>query len=69
MDEAENQNNRLEHKEEKKSTQSEQEEEKRIQRNKGLGTCGTTLNIPISESLRCQKEKRKNKKLKTYLKK
>ena len=31
---------------------------------RGLGT----LNIPKSESLGCQKEKRKSKKLKTYLK-
>ena len=31
-----------------------------------LGTSETTLNIPTSESQECQKEKRKNKKLKTY---
>ena len=36
---------------------------------RGLGNCGTTLNVPISESQGCQKEKRKSKKLKTYLKK
>ena len=35
---------------------------------RGLGTFRTTLNIPTSESQGCQKEKRKNKKLKTYLK-
>ena len=35
---------------------------------RGLGTSKTTLNIPTSESLGCQKEKRKMKKLKTYLK-
>ena len=34
---------------------------------RGLGTSGTTLNIPTSESQECQK-KRKSKKLKTYLK-
>ena len=36
---------------------------------RGLGTSGTTLNIPTSESNGCQKEKRKSKKLKTYLNK
>ena len=36
---------------------------------RGLETSGTTLNIPTSESQGCQKEKRKSKKLKTYLKK
>ena len=36
---------------------------------RGLGTSRTTLNIPKSESQACQKEKRKSKKLKTYLKK
>ena len=35
---------------------------------RGLGTSKTTLNIPTSESQGCQKEKRKSKKLKTYLK-
>ena len=34
---------------------------------KGLGTSGTTLNVPTSESEGCQKEK--SKKLKTYLNK
>ena len=33
----------------------------------GLGTSGTTLNISTSESYGCQKEKKKSKKLKTYL--
>ena len=33
---------------------------------RGLGTSGTTLNVPTPESH--QKEKKKNKKLKTYLK-
>ena len=36
---------------------------------KGLGTSRTTLIIPTSESQGCQKEKRKSKKLKTYLNK
>ena len=35
----------------------------------GLGTSGTTLNIPMSKSQECQREKKKSKKLKTYLKK
>ena len=35
---------------------------------RGLGTSRTSLNVPPSESLGCQKEKRKSKKLKTYLK-
>ena len=35
---------------------------------RGLGTSRTTLNVPTSESQGYQKEKRKNKKLKTYLK-
>ena len=35
---------------------------------RGLGTSGTTLNVPTSESEGCQKEKRKSKKLNTYLK-
>ena len=33
-----------------------------------LGTYKTTLNVPTFESQGCQKEKRKTKKLKTYLK-
>ena len=60
--------NGLEQKEEI-NIQPEQNEETRIQNTRiGLGTCGTTLNIPTSESQGCQK-KRKKKKLKTYLKK
>ena len=35
----------------------------------GLGTSGTSLNVPTSESQGCQKGKQKSKKLKTYLKK
>ena len=36
---------------------------------RGLGTSRTTLNVPTSESKWCQKEKKKNKRLKTYLEK
>ena len=36
---------------------------------RGLGTSRTSLNIPTSELWGCQKEKRKSKKLKTYLNK
>ena len=36
---------------------------------RGLGTSRTSLNVPTSELYRCQKEKNKSKKLKTYLKK
>ena len=35
---------------------------------RGLGTSGTSLNTPTSKSKGCQKEKRKSKRLKTYLK-
>ena len=35
---------------------------------RGLGTSRTNLNVPTTESYGCQKEKRKSKKLKTYLK-
>ena len=71
-DEVENQINDLEHKEEI-NIQPQQNEETRIHKKKkisrGLGTSGTTLNIPTSESQGHQKEKTKSKKLKTYLKK
>ena len=43
------------------------QEFKRMRR--GLGTSGTSLNVPTSKSQGYQKEKRKNKKLKTYLNK
>ena len=36
---------------------------------RGLETSWATLNVPTSESKGCQKENRKSKKLKTYLKK
>ena len=63
--------NGLEQKEEI-NIQLEQNEETRIQKKKkrrGLGTSRTILNIPTSKSQGCQKEKRKSKKSKTYLKK
>ena len=48
----------------------EQNEETRIQKKmRSSGTSGTTLNVPTSKLYGCQKEKRKSKKLKTYLKK
>ena len=60
--------NDLEQKEEI-NIQLEQNEEINIQKMRGgLGTSGTTLGTPTSESLGFQKEKRKSKKLKTYLK-
>ena len=43
------------------------QEFKKVRRS--LGNSGTSLNISTSESLGCQKEKRKSNKLKTYLKK
>ena len=59
--------NGLEQKEEI-NIQWKQNEETRIQKmRRVLGTSRTSLNIPTSKSLGC-KEKRKNKKLKTYLK-
>ena len=36
---------------------------------RGVGTSRTSLNVPTSELQGCQKEKRKNKILKTYLNK
>ena len=60
--------NGLEQKEEI-NIQPEQNEETRIQKmRRGLGTSGTTLNVPTSNHMGCQ-EKRKSKKLKTYLNK
>ena len=61
--------NDLEQKEEI-NIQPEQNEETRIQNmRRGLGTFRTTLSIPTSKLQGCQKEKRKSKKLKTYLNK
>ena len=60
--------NDLEQKEEI-NIQPQQNEETRIQKmRRGLGTSRTTLNVLTSKSQGCQKEKRKSKKLKTYLK-
>ena len=60
--------NGLEQKEEI-NIQWKQNEETRIQKmRRVLGTSRTSLNIPTSKSKRYQKEKRKTKKLKTYLK-
>ena len=56
--------NNLEQKE--KCIQLEQNEETRMQKNEERHrNLWTTLNIPTSESWKCQKEKRKSKKLKT----
>ena len=41
-----------------------QEFKKKMRR--GLGNCGRTLNVPISKSQGCQKEKNNSKKLKMY---
>ena len=50
--------------------QPEQNEETRVQKyEERLRNSRTTLNIPTSESYGYQKEKRKSKKFKTYLKK
>ena len=50
--------------------QPEQNEETRIQKKmRSSGTSGTTLNVPTSKLYGCQKEKRKSKNLKNYLKK
>ena len=68
MKETVTQINDLEQKEEI-NIQLERNEETRIQNmRRDLGTSGTTLNVPTSESQGCQK-KRKSKKLKTYLNK
>ena len=49
--------------------QPEHNEETRIQRKEEkLRNLWDNLNVPTSESSCCQKEKRKSKKLKTYLK-
>ena len=53
----------------KKKKKKRERERERERERRGLGTSGTTLYVPTSESYGCQKEKRKSKKLKTYLKK
>ena len=64
------QSNDLEQKEET-HIQPEQNEETEFKKKlrRILGTSGITVNVPTSKSSRCQKEKRKSKKLKIYLKK
>ena len=53
----------------KKNIQSEQKEDTRIQKNEDrLRSLWDNSNVSTSESQGCQKEKRKSKKLKTYLK-
>ena len=59
--------NDLEQKEEV-NIQPEKNEKKIQKMRRGLGTSGTTLSVPTSESWGCWK-KRKNKILKTYLNK
>ena len=56
---------------EERNIQSEQNEETRIQKKMRIGfrTSGTTLSLPTTKLQGCQKEKRKNKKLTTYLNK
>ena len=60
--------NGLEQKEER-NIQPEQKKQEFKKMRRGLGTNGTKLSIQISISWGCHKEKRKSKKLKTYLKK
>ena len=61
--------NDLEQKEER-NFQPEQNEETRIQKmRRRLGNSGITLSTPTPELQGCQKEKRKSKKLETYLNK
>ena len=60
--------NGLEQKEEINIQPEQNEEQEFTKIRRGLGTSGTTLNVPISESKGCQKEKRKSKTLKNYLK-
>ena len=56
---------------EERNIQPEKNEATRIQKKmrRGLGTSRTSWNVPTSELQGCQKEKRKNKKLKTSLNK
>ena len=59
--------NSLEQKEET-SNQNRMKTQEFKNMRRALGTSRTTLNIPTSESKGCLKEKRKTRKLKTYLK-
>ena len=51
------------------SNQKRMKKEELKKMRRGLGTSRTFLNVPTYELQRYQKEKRKNKKLKTYLNK
>ena len=55
--------------EEKTFNQNSRKKKEFKKMRRGLGTNGTKLSIQISISWGCHKEKRKSKKLKTYLKK
>ena len=67
--ETETQINSVDQKEER-NIQPEKNEETRFKKvRRGLATSTTSLNVPTSELEGCQKEKRKSKKLKTYLNK
>ena len=69
VDEAENQINDLECKE-AKNNQSEEQEEKRIQKiEDSVSSLWDNFKHPNIQTMGCQKEKRKNKKLEIYLKK
>ena len=65
----ENKINGLEHKEEKNIPSEWQEEKESKEMRIGSGASGTSSSTPTFASQGCQKEKRKSKKLKTYLKK
>ena len=54
---------------EKKLKQNRMKKQEFKKMRRGLGTYGTTLNVPTYESKGCHKEKNKSKKLKTYLNK
>ena len=54
---------------EERNIQPEKNEETRIQKNERLRNLRDNFNIPTSELQGYQKEKRKSKKLETYLKK
>ena len=54
----------------KKETSNQKRIKKQFKKmRRGLGTSRTSLNVPTSESLGYQKEKKESKKWKTYLKK
>ena len=54
---------------EKKLKQNRMKKQEFKKMRRALGISRTTLNIPTFKLYGCQKEKRKSKKLKTYLKK